>query len=97
MVKYISTLEIRHHLGELLNRVHLCDDRYVIERKGEPLAAVVPIWQFEKWQEQRGLLFRKIEKVRARNKSVSLETIEAEVNEAILANRQRGSSGKGSH
>lgn len=96
MVKHISTLEIRHHLGELLNRVHLCDDQYVIERKGESLAAVVPIWQFEKWQEQRDIFFRKIEKVRVRNKNVPLETIEAEVNEAVLANKQRGHSGKGS-
>ena len=38
----ISTLEIRRRLGELLDRVALRKDQFVIERKGRPLAALVP-------------------------------------------------------
>ena len=43
MSERISTLEVRRRLGDILNRVHLRHDRFVIERKGTPLAAVVPV------------------------------------------------------
>jgi len=38
----VSTLEIRKRLGELLDRVALRNDQFVIERKGKALAALVP-------------------------------------------------------
>ncbi len=43
MSEHISTLEVRKRLGDILNRVHLRHDRFVIERKGTALAAVVPV------------------------------------------------------
>lgn len=39
----VSTLDVRRHLGDLLNRVAIRHDEYVIERKGKPLAAMVPV------------------------------------------------------
>ncbi len=39
----ISTLEVRRRLGDILNRVALRNDQFIIERKGKPLAAVVPV------------------------------------------------------
>lgn len=44
----ISTLEIRRRLGELLDRVALRNDQFVIERKGRPLAALVPAAEVER-------------------------------------------------
>ncbi len=38
----VSTLEIRKRLGELLDRVALRKDQFIIERKGKALAALVP-------------------------------------------------------
>lgn len=43
MTERISTLEVRQQLGDLLNRVALRHDEFVIERKGKPLAALVPV------------------------------------------------------
>jgi prevent-host-death family protein len=43
MQERLSTLEIRKRLGELLNRVALRHDEFVVERKGRPLAAIVPV------------------------------------------------------
>jgi prevent-host-death family protein len=43
MATRVTTLEVRQRLGDLLNRVALRDDEYIIERKGEPLAALVPV------------------------------------------------------
>jgi prevent-host-death family protein len=50
MVKRISTLDVRGSLGDLLNRVALRHDEYIIERKGKPLAVMVPV---EKWEQMK--------------------------------------------
>jgi hypothetical protein len=35
-------------LGDILNRVALRHDQFVIERKGEPLAAMIPVEKLER-------------------------------------------------
>lgn len=51
MIETVSTLEIRQRLGDLLNRVALRHDEFVIERKGKPLAAMVPVERLEQMQQ----------------------------------------------
>lgn len=41
----LTTLELRQRLGDILNRVALRHDCFIIERKGKPLAAMVPVEQ----------------------------------------------------
>jgi len=43
----VSTIDVRQRLGDLLNRVALRHDEFVIERKGKPLAALVPVERLE--------------------------------------------------
>ncbi|HSD19336.1 MAG TPA: type II toxin-antitoxin system prevent-host-death family antitoxin, partial [Anaeromyxobacter sp.] len=43
----VSTIEVRQRIGDLLNRVALRHDEFVIERKGKPLAALVPVERLE--------------------------------------------------
>ena len=43
----VSTIDVRQRIGDLLNRVALRHDEFVIERKGKPLAALVPIERLE--------------------------------------------------
>lgn len=50
MTEKISTLDIRQKLGDILNRVALRHDQFIIERKGKPLAAVVPVARLEQMQ-----------------------------------------------
>lgn len=50
MTEKVSTLEIRQKLGDILNRVALRHDQFIIERKGKPLAAVVPVERLEQMQ-----------------------------------------------
>lgn len=38
----VSAMELRNKLGEILDRVALRHDRFLIERRGRPLAALVP-------------------------------------------------------
>ncbi len=43
MKETVTTIEVRRKLGDLLNRVDLRHDQFIIERKGKPLAALVPV------------------------------------------------------
>ena len=43
MPEKVSTIEVRQRIGDMLNRVSLRHDEFIIERKGKPLAALVPV------------------------------------------------------
>ncbi|MGB8932675.1 MAG: type II toxin-antitoxin system prevent-host-death family antitoxin [Anaeromyxobacteraceae bacterium] len=47
----ISTMDLRAHLGELLDRVRLRSAAYVIERKGKEVAALVPAERMRRVEE----------------------------------------------
>ncbi len=47
----VSTIDLRHNLGEILNRVDLRHEQFVIERKGKKMAAIIPIGLFNEIQE----------------------------------------------
>ena len=39
----VSTMEVRKSIGDILNRVALRGDEYLIERKGKPMAVMMPV------------------------------------------------------
>ena len=41
--RHISTMDLRARLGDVLDRVRLRFDTFVVERKGEEVAAIVPV------------------------------------------------------
>ena len=43
MTEKVSTMDVRARIGDLLNRVALRHDEFIIERKGKALAALVPV------------------------------------------------------
>ena len=47
MTEKVSTMEVRARIGDMLNRVALRHDEFIIERKGQPLAALVPVERLE--------------------------------------------------
>jgi prevent-host-death family protein len=47
MADRVSTIEVRQRIGDLLDRVALRHDEFIIERKGKPLAALVPVERLE--------------------------------------------------
>jgi PHD/YefM family antitoxin component YafN of YafNO toxin-antitoxin module len=83
MEKVINALKVRQTLGTLLNEVLLKNDQFIIERNGKPMAAVIPVWQFKQWKENKKAFFRMIDQVRQNNRKVNHKTIESEITEAI--------------
>ncbi|MGH8510084.1 MAG: type II toxin-antitoxin system prevent-host-death family antitoxin [Vicinamibacterales bacterium] len=47
MTEKVSTMDVRARIGDMLNRVSLRHDEFIIERKGKPLAALVPVERLE--------------------------------------------------
>ena len=47
MADKVSTIDVRQRIGDLLNRVALRHDEFIIERKGKALAALVPVQRLE--------------------------------------------------
>lgn len=47
MTERVSTMDVRARIGDMLNRVALRHDEFIIERKGQPLAALVPVERLE--------------------------------------------------
>ena len=47
MADKVSTIDVRQRLGDMLNRVALRHDEFIIERKGKALAALVPVERLE--------------------------------------------------
>lgn len=47
MREKVSTIDVRQRIGDMLNRIALRHDEFIIERKGKPLAALVPVERLE--------------------------------------------------
>ncbi len=47
MPERVSTTDVRQRIGEMLNRVALRHDEFIIEGEGKPLAALVPVDRLE--------------------------------------------------
>ena len=46
--KVISAMEARKRFGELMNRVSLRGERYIVERAGKPLMMMLPVTSLTK-------------------------------------------------
>jgi antitoxin (DNA-binding transcriptional repressor) of toxin-antitoxin stability system len=83
MQKTISTQELKNSIGEVLDGVRLRGDRYIVERRGQALAALVPIRVHENYEKRRERLFEMIEAIHMRNKDVPSEEIQEAIDRAI--------------
>jgi len=59
MTTTLSAMEVRHRFGEILNRVSLVHEHFIIERKGQQLAVLIPM---SAWKDIKRKAAREIEK-----------------------------------
>ena len=88
MDKSIGIAEARTSLREIVDRVQLKGDSYIINRNGKPAAAVVPVQVYENWKRERKAFF---EQVRTFQKRANLDPEEADklAMEAVRAVRRK--------
>ena len=88
LMNTVSTMRIRQELGDILNRVSLKHDEFIVERKGKQLAAIVPV---DTLLAMRKVAASKILKVMEENAKygVDAETAEKIANDAKHKSRKR--------
>lgn len=85
MEKMIGAFEARRSFGKVLQGVTR-GDTFVVEKNGEPVAAVVPIERYEQWKKRRAAFFDRLQAM-AEEANVPAEEAEHLVTEAIAAVR----------
>lgn len=58
--KIVAAFDARRKFGKILQDVLAHGDRFVVERHGEPVAAVVPIEVYEQWKKGREAFFARV-------------------------------------
>lgn len=86
MEKTIGAFEIRRQFGKILQEVAVKGDRVVVERHGEPIAAVVPMEVYQQWKRSRQAFFDQMRAVSERTNLTEGEADEL-ATEAITAVR----------
>jgi len=87
MKEKVTTMEVRQKLGDLLNRVDLRHDQFIIERKGRPIAALVPVEKLEQMDRAARLLL--LEFLERQKEVASLSQTEADSLADEAKHRQR--------
>lgn len=87
MKKSITAMEARRNFGNMLNSVALKDDRYIIQRAGKPIAAVVSIGELQRMEqseeEARAEFYATVGKMRKNAKGTKPKEIERVIKEAV--------------
>ncbi|MEW5985836.1 MAG: type II toxin-antitoxin system Phd/YefM family antitoxin [Chloroflexota bacterium] len=85
----VGAFEARRQFGRILERVVVRGDKVIVERHGEPVAALVPIEVYNQWKRERSLFFAKLREVQARA-NLPAEEADRLVKEAIETVRAAG-------
>lgn len=83
MAKTVNALEVRKRLGEVINEVLYKGQRFLIERRGTPVAAIVPVAELEELERRENSLLALIEEETRRAAEASSDTIERRVRERL--------------
>ncbi|HHW19338.1 MAG TPA: type II toxin-antitoxin system Phd/YefM family antitoxin [Firmicutes bacterium] len=88
MQNVFSPIEVRDKLGQIIEEAYDTGKRFIIARRGKPMAAIVLISEYEKWERDREEFFGLISKVWKANPGVSVEMVTQDVTEAIREPRK---------
>lgn len=74
MTHTITAIKARQNMGEMLNRVLLKRDEFIIERGGKPMAAVIPVDRLEQIKAAARLfLTQTVSRIHAANKGLKID------------------------
>lgn len=62
-LKRVTALKARQIFGTIMNAVSLRNDQYIVERKGKPMVAIIPIKKLQQIDRARQRFFRNMSKI----------------------------------
>ena len=84
MEKTIGAYEARRRFGQLIEEAFYRRDHFIVERAGRPMAVIVSINDYERWQRlAKARFFSMLDAVWGRTEGVPTEEIEKDVDEAL--------------
>ena len=89
MLRRISAMKARQNLGQIMNEVNLRNDKYIIERNGRPVAALIPVWLLLNLQKRTESFLSILNKHRDSQDELSEEETQILAKEAIEAARKQ--------
>ena len=72
MQKIVSAIKVRRNLGELLNKSCYGGDEFIIQRAGKPIAALIPLKEFDTLVELREKSFSALDNIWEKTKGMKL-------------------------
>lgn len=94
MTTVIDAGEQRDRLNELVGRVHEVGETIIVERSGEPVAAVIPVEMYERHIAERAARLAVLDRLRSAIPQYPEEEVLADVAEAVReARRNRADRG----
>ena len=88
MERRVAAFEARRSFGKIIGQGVARGDCFVVERHGEPVAAVVPIEVYDQWKRSREEFFDQWQEI-AQRSNLTAEEAEALAEEAVKAIRAR--------
>lgn len=88
MQNVLSPIEARDKLGRIIEEAYYTGKQFIIARRGKPMAAIVPIGEYEKWERDREEFFALVGKAWEANLGVDPDALAQDVAEAIRESRE---------
>ena len=62
-LKVVTALRARQIFGTIMNAVSFRNDQYIVERKGVPMVAIIPVKKLEQMNKARQRFFRNMSRI----------------------------------
>lgn len=87
--KVIPAVEARVHLGKIMKRSFKKGDRFIVEKTGIPMIAILSADEYIRFIQEREEQFKIFDNIRSKAPDVPVKEVEKDVNRAIQAIRGR--------
>ena len=87
--KVIPAVEARVHLGEIMKRSFKKGDRFIVEKAGIPMIAILSADEYTRFIQEREEQFKIFDKIRSKAPNLPVEEIEKDVRGAMQAVRKK--------
>lgn len=95
MEKTIGAFEARRNLGKMIEEAYYRKDSFIIERSGRPMAVLVSIEDYQKWQRlAKEQVFAMLQTAQKRSAKVSPAEADRDVRDALKNLKQEARARK---
>ncbi len=84
-LKVVTAIKARQTFGTIMNEVSYGNNQYIVERKGLPMVAIIPVKKLEQMDKARQRFFKNMSKISDSFKEADSKEIDDILKEATLA------------